>query len=121
MSDEWPKPKLVVVEGDQHDLPPMWDGEPVLWSGWQPLPITSARFHGSQWVCECGNVDQNRWVSCYGGERMSNGRPQHRFWVTRCMDCHRDEVWDEVTEQSWALDATDYSDRGSVEPAAVSS
>lgn len=119
--DGWPKPSLVVVEGEQHDLPPMWDGEPVLWSTWQRAPLTSARFHGPAQVCDCGNADPNRWVTCHGEERLSNGRPRVRLWVTRCMECHLDEVWDESSGEAWTLDVTDYSDRGSVEPSAASS
>ncbi len=36
----WPKPRLVVLTGDQHDLPPKWDGVVVEWSEWRQMPLT---------------------------------------------------------------------------------
>lgn len=120
MSDGWPKPHLVAVSGDRHDMPPKWDGVDVSWSPWRQMPLTTARFHTPAEPCQgCGNTDDTRYVSCDGRVPRLDDRPGHvrpraiRFLAIRCIDCHTDAVWDETTGEAWTLDATDYSDTGS--------
>lgn len=112
-----------------HDLPPRWDGDPVDWSPWQPLPaVTICPPLRTQGCDNCGSA--TRPLTCHGTRTIAYGpnvipigrsrlhdRHIHaRLVVHRCPDCHHDTVFDPHTDQWWDLDDSDYQDAGSWEP-----
>lgn len=111
-----------------HDLPPAWDGAPIEWGPWEPLPdaficpppkldgcehchstATPVRAHGTRTIGYGDNV-----VTI----RTGRLHPRHLhapLIAVRCSGCGHDTVWDAVTDQWWDLDDSDYQDGGSWE------
>ena len=107
----------------KHDLPPLWDDNPVTWGPWQVI-VSSWRFHAplDAQVCRsCGSLAAR--ASCSGLVRHPLAAPldefAHRLLVERCTDCGHDTVYDLLTDQSWDLNPSDYGDEGSVDPEKV--
>lgn len=95
----------VVQGGHQHDLPPLWDGQPIKWRGWNPgFRLT----HFAQVCDRCGNTEPPD--SNYG---LVNNRI--RMLAYRCTKCRLDLVVDILGDRTWVLDDDDYGPGGSVE------
>ena len=124
-------PRLVLV----NDLPPRWDGQAVVWNGWQRMPVMLCMLPDDS-CCEACGSDKNRSL-CFGlladddgmtarDVRTNDaacrvGATTRRSWIRltayRCPDCGHDQVDD--GEDVWNLDPDDYTDAGShaVDPA----
>lgn len=102
-----------------HDLPPLWDGQPITWHGWSPDTHTTLILHtpADRMACErCGTVDERRinWGSRPPAPD-GPGWPVRDLWAARCRHCGHDQVTDERTGECWDLDPDDYGDSGSTE------
>lgn len=97
-----------------HDLPPMWDGHPVTWTGWQIMNITICPPPKPECCQVCGSlaprvINHGRYFRL---DRRT-GREQHpALTAYRCPDCKTDQVcdWRGVW---WDLGPEDYGDDGS--------
>ena len=55
-----------------HDLPPRWDGDPVDWSPWQPIPaVTICPPPRTQGCGKCGSA--TRPFTCHGTRTIAYG------------------------------------------------
>lgn len=105
---------LVVTRA--HDLPPLWDGEPVEWREWRDEPV--------MFICTRGRRKQpdppKRCARAAGTARETTqgliGGLVRLHVVRCCHDCCQDTVLDLETNEVWDLDDTDYGDAGSVDP-----
>lgn len=126
----------------RHDLPPLWDCEPVMWHGWSPPEMrTTLAFHlpADALACnQCGAIDENY---CNFGSRVPQtdtepeivaryitpgnldevvrlvpARPVRNLVAFRCRHCCHDRVHDLRTNQTWDLEPDDYTDAGSTPP-----
>lgn len=101
----------------KHDLPPLWDDQPVQWQGWERPVWTTLALHlplESLACRKCGNLaaaSRNAGVVRPPGA----GHPTRRLFATRC-DCGHDQVYDLDTDELWDLEDSDYGDAGSVDP-----
>lgn len=129
----------VVDVGTRHDLPPRWDGHPVVWRGWETL---NAFICGGRAGSECcpgcgsraasainlglvgddpdmtvGDVEHDDHAVAMASKLGHRRRRRSWFRLTafRCPDCRLDLVVD-GDDQCWTLDASDYGDEGSVGP-----
>lgn len=87
------------------DLPPRWDGQAVVWSGWEspPTPHFACGPVAAGEVCPaCGSV---------AVPVMNRGRVARYAWIWafRCPDCRSDTVWDPRSDEWWGLDPDDYT------------
>ncbi len=118
-----------------HDLPPRWDGYPVVWRGWQGVPVIMCHRPVNDRCVVCGGDKDPSLNTGLVGEstdmtqrdvraddaaaRLANRsgviRHHRRSWVRltafRCPDCGHDQVDD--GEHMWDLDQSDYTDAGS--------
>lgn len=110
--------RLELVHSADHgnDLPPRWDGTPIVWGPWTS-ERTSLRWHlkDSERACsQCGALDNEEYA--VGKIAPSAPRPHPRvirLLAIRCLTCMHDTVFDEDTKELWDLDLTDYGDEGS--------
>lgn len=114
--DLWPR---------EHDLPPRWDGMPVVWGGWDDT--------GHAFVCppakpdscdRCASTrprllnvgriwnDPETAPTATGPVRLNGRRPIGTIAAFRCPGCGHDRVLDHEN-QAWDLDPTDYGEDGS--------
>lgn len=102
-----------------HDLPPLWDGRAVQWSGWTDQAPGSLVFHipADHFACTgCGwirNTELRAVGTLMPPDGVTDLYPVIRLLVRRCPGCHLDQVSDIVTGDVWDLDAGDYTDAGS--------
>lgn len=94
-----------------HDLPPLWDLEPVEWTIWSTVRSTLAlHLPAEELACqECGAVDE---------PMISWGKrgPFRDIYAARCRHCWHDVVTDTRTGERWDLDPSDYGPAGSTNP-----
>lgn len=134
-----PRSNLVAVpDSGLHDLPPRWDGYPVMWRGWQSLTGHICG-RAERACCErCGSVeyptinvglvgddpdmtptdvehDDQAVRLAYQMRRRRKRRSWIRLTAFRCVECGADNVVD-GDGVSWNLDLSDYGDAGSTEP-----
>lgn len=118
------KPGQGQLQLRENDLPPRWDGELVLWQGWQseleavamcPPPRSPIRCT----VCRSTAAPlSNRgliWHGMSAVERRLPRAPDAMLVAFRCPGCEHDHVLDGFgpSAQAWDLDPSDYSDDGS--------
>lgn len=94
------------------DLPPAWDGTPIVWQAWEdeqkltvlmcPPPKTEP--------CEVCHSTAG-WLSARG-DGTNRFRPLVLF-AWRCRSCRHDQVWDMTHDVVWDLDESDYQSSGS--------
>lgn len=117
----------------EHDLPPRWDGHPVTWTSWGPVPAAflcpppagprcpSCHTDAGQ-LHAAGTILRELRTSSTGSTgsvvRARTGGPLGRLDVFRCTGCQLDTVHDQ-DGGIWDLDATDYGPNGSQPPAAL--
>lgn len=101
----------------EHDLPPRWDGHPVQWGEWKPMPDVT--------ICPPPKAD--KCVKCGSTEAANQARGVRQDFANvrrllggdliamRCPRCDHDVVWDLATNEWWDLDDSDYQDGGSRE------
>lgn len=113
----------------EHDLPPRWDGDAVLWEPWRDeLEITMCPPPRSPERCsDCGSTKAptNTFGRIWFGVDDPAGGPPRRppdkmLSLSRCRDCQGDTVFDGFgpNAQAWRLDPSDYGDNGSWEVSA---
>lgn len=97
----------------KHDLPPLWDGEPVVWGRWRP-PVAIFMCNRS------ARVEPAFCTACHStaNPALATGTVGRfrRLTAFRCPDCGHDTVADADTGEVWDLDPTDYQDEGSTAP-----
>lgn len=123
---------------DRRDLPPLWDGTPVEWTGWRQERTTIIlHVPPESLACsKCGAIDECihnfgirppaegatvRYLvtrhlpsgRTYQREEESPAHPVRDLIVSRCRHCGHDTVTDERTGECWDLDETDYGPEGS--------
>ena len=105
--------RLALVHTSDHgnDLPPWWDGVPVIWSEWLYVR-TSMAFHESGFGRECPKCGSRDEGKCASGRSGEGNKP---LWLLaqRCPDCLHDTVYVHPAGEHWDLDHRDYDDRGS--------
>lgn len=101
-----------------HDLPPLWDGDPVTWDAWHS-GASSLDFHVPLADLACHHC------GLLGSRQIAHGTIHHHPSVTgrienvavlfafRCPGCLHDEVWDRRTDDMWEVDEDDYLAAGS--------
>ena len=123
------------VTSREHDLPPKWDGNAVLWSEWGENPFRHAFIcppPRERRVCpRCGSIEDPVYARGMVAQKRSTdvdrirrykaiGRPGEvapwRLFAFRCVDCRHDQVYDMHKSEWWDLDPNDYGDDGSVDP-----
>lgn len=97
----------------RHDLPPLWEGRPVMWHGWGAGPPVLICPPPARECCQfCGSLEPS--VSNRGSREVIVG--SRRFMPSliahRCPDCRRDLVHDMGTDETWELEPSDYDDGG---------
>lgn len=116
-----------------HDLPPRWDGRPVVWQGWT-APIVFMCSIPERACAECGSrrdpslnaglVGDSPDLTRAAVKRNDDAIRFHRRmaparigWIRltafRCPDCGHDVVVDDEGT-AWDLEPSDYTDAGSV-------
>lgn len=105
----------------QNDLPPFWDGVPVIWLGWKTIESTlDWHLPLDQVACsQCGGLGEGTLIN--PGTRPAT--EPHEGWSAqlrdiyafRCPHCGHDHVHDLNTNESWDLDPDDYGPEGSTE------
>lgn len=101
-----------------HDLPPLWDGDPVTWDAWHS-GASSMDFHAplAELACRhCGLLEARQIATgVIHHHQGPTGRIEHEraLFAFRCPGCLHDEVWDRRTDEMWVLDETDYLASGS--------
>lgn len=100
----------------EHDVPPMWDGNPITWGEWQDGSM-------SVFICPPPKPEPCPWCGSLAGTRCRVGETESpwrkartRLYLTRCVGCSRDQVWDAWADQWWDLDEDDYGPDGSMPP-----
>lgn len=110
----------------EHDLPPRWDGLPVVWGAWDdtgrvfvcppPKPESCDRCGSARpRLFNVGRIwtDPETAPAAIGLARLRRGR--HLIGIIsafRCPACGHDSVLDHEN-RNWDLDETDYTDDGS--------
>lgn len=123
----------LLVAARQHDLPPLWNGRVVVWTGWEATPqlfiCTRGRGRAPKACCEgCGSTEQQPMNVGYlathptvtreevqnvvAGTPPGVGLAYRHLTAFRCPECKTDVVV-EVGGDVWTLDHTDYGDEGS--------
>ncbi|QGZ16923.1 hypothetical protein SEA_LITTLETOKYO_31 [Arthrobacter phage LittleTokyo] len=121
----------------RHDLPPLWDGVPVEWTGWSAHRTTLPLHVPADSLCcrQCGAVDEpliNFGIRppdrpTYPGTRTKTTRSGHKYDVAaevpswpvrdliaaRCRHCRHDVITDLRTDEVWDLEEDDYQPAGS--------
>lgn len=101
------------VSSRMHDLPIMWDGQPIEWRPWAECP-TSMRFHVIDGCRKCGVINEP--LISTGVLPVANAEGVARLadlTAFRCPDCGHDHVFQHSTEETWDLSPEDYTDAGS--------
>lgn len=113
-------------EGRRHDLPPRWDGAPIVWEPWVVGELFLCGDHMQYRRCaQCGSkqtpavvhgmrhIPLPPDVTPIGQARLQPREMRAALLLQRCRDCLHDTVWDCWTNEWWDLDDSDYSDEGS--------
>lgn len=127
----------LTLVSDRRDLPPAWDGVPVVWSEWSTGGTTLAlHIPADQLACpECGAVEEptisfgkrppetptimsTRTKTTKSGRKYAvpheiQAWPVRDLIASRCRHCNHDVVTDLRTDERWDLDESDYSPAGS--------
>lgn len=117
--DLWPR---------THDLPPRWDGLPVQWSQWSTtdgIRLCGRASRSEDRCSRCSSTAAPRinlgrvWADPASAEPAigptrspQDRRPAYMITAFRCPACQHDWVLDGNAD-TWDLDPTDYTDRGS--------
>lgn len=99
-----------------HDLPPSWDGVPITWHEWT-VSWSTLEFHLPlhETACDqCGGLG-TRGIN-WGTRTTEDGTQCRDIVASRCQDCGHDTVTDHRTNETWDLEAEDYTDLGSNPP-----
>ena len=121
------------------DLPPMWDGDRIVWEGWQADPPSTLDYHLKPEPCPaCGLFEPHtvnlgviwskprvrpfRRARTYAEAALNSaadrkGTPIGWLFAYRCTGCRFDQVYECNTKQMWDLDESDYHAFGSHDPA----
>lgn len=111
-----------------HDLPPLWDGDPIEWGEWE-MPMSAV------FICpplksfrpdccpKCGCTDERPTARGAvrvapidprsGLRKLRAGRIVLNLLALRCPDCRHDQVTDLYGSRVWDLDESDYTNEGS--------
>ncbi|MFW6776095.1 hypothetical protein ACOACO_17560 [Nocardioides sp. CPCC 205120] len=106
---------MATTEARVHDLPPRWDGFPVVWGEWTDEIPSTYRLHAED-LGACGRCGSLAPMEHSRGTVDVPDRRPLALFVTRCTDCRHDVVLD-ADDVAWDLEPADYTDGGSERPA----